>query len=81
MDLFPTLCEATGVSVNHEIEGKTILPTLLGQKQRKNDRYLFFVRREGYRYQGCAYYAVRKGLWKLSQNEDREIKKYITFLI
>ncbi len=36
---------------------------------------MFFVRRERYRYQGRAYYAVRKGPWKLSQNDSFEPMK------
>jgi len=71
MDFYPTLCELAGVGVNHEIDGKSLLPFLLeGDDAGLNDRTLFWVRREGgaTRYQGRAYYAVRRGPWKLEQS-------------
>jgi arylsulfatase A-like enzyme len=71
-DLFPTFCEAAGATIEHEIDGVSILPTLLGKKQ-SFDRTLFWVRREGGQlYQGQDYYAVRRGPWKLLQNTPFE---------
>lgn len=73
MDLFPTICEACGAGFDHEIDGRTILPTLLGKPHREEDRFLFWVRREGgARYGGQVYYAVRHGDWKLVQNSPFE---------
>lgn len=67
-DLFPTVCEAAGATINHDIDAASILPTLLGKKQTLN-RDLFFCRREGNnRYQGQDYYAMRRGDWKLLHN-------------
>ncbi len=69
MDLYPTICEAAGVDVEHTIEGRSILPTLLGKQQDSSDRDLFFHRREGgERYAGLTTNAVRRGDWKLLQN-------------
>ncbi len=68
MDLFPTICDAAGAKIEHEIDGRTILPTLLGKPQPDEDRFLFWVRREGGRYGGQAYYAARYGDFKLVQN-------------
>jgi arylsulfatase A-like enzyme len=69
MDLFPTLCEAAGVSIGHTIDGRSILPTWLGKPQPPEDRDLFFHRREGNpRYQGLTINAVRRGSWKLLRN-------------
>ncbi len=69
MDLFPTFCEASGARFDHEIDGRSILPTLLGRRQPEEDRFLFWVRLEGgKRYQGKPYYAARHGEWKLLQN-------------
>jgi arylsulfatase A-like enzyme len=68
MDLFPTICDVAGASVKHRIEGRSILPTLLGKQQPKDDRFLFWVRREGGRYNARAYYAARYGDYKLVQN-------------
>lgn len=69
MDLFPTICEACGAPIKHDIEGLSILPTLLGESQPPEDRTLFWVRREGGpRYGGQVYYAARRGDWKLVQD-------------
>jgi len=73
MDLFPTVCEAAGVVIEHEIDGRSILATLLGKSQPAEDRFLFWVRREGGgRYGGRAYYAARYGDFKLVQNSPFE---------
>jgi arylsulfatase A-like enzyme len=74
MDIFPTVCEAAGVPIDHEIDGISFLPTLLGKSQPANDeRFLFWVRREGGpKYGGRAYYAARQGDFKLLQNTPFE---------
>ncbi len=72
MDLYPTICEAAGVSFNHQIDGRSFLPLLLGAELVWPERTLFWVRREGGRYQGRAYYAARLGRWKLLQNTPFE---------
>ena len=72
MDLFPTICEAGGAGLDYEIDGRSILPTLLGKDQPTEERFLFWVRREGGGYGGRAYYAVRYGDWKLLQNSPFE---------
>jgi arylsulfatase A-like enzyme len=73
MDLFPTICAAAGVRIEHEIDGRTILPTLTGEAQPEAERILFWVRREGGpRYGGRAYYAARQGDHKLVQNSPFE---------
>ena len=69
MDLYPTLLEAAGVPLTYFIEGKSFLPTLRGEDQAWEERYLFFSRREGNpRYNGKTIEAVRQGPWKLLQN-------------
>ena len=73
MDIFPTACDAAGLRVDHEIDGASFLPTLLGQRQPDDNRFLFWVRREGGpRYGGRAYYAARYGDFKLVQNTPFE---------
>jgi arylsulfatase A-like enzyme len=72
MDLYPTICDAAGAFITHKIDGRTILPTLLGRDQHEEDRFLFWVRREGGRYGGRAYYAARYGDYKLVQNSPFE---------
>ncbi len=69
MDLFATICDVADVPVKHTIEGRSILPTLLGTSQTAEDRDLFFHRREGgERYGGLTIHAIRRGEWKLLQN-------------
>lgn len=73
MDLFPTICEAAGAKIEHEIDGRSILPTLTGGNQNDGDRILFWVRREGgARFGGQACYAARQGDFKLLQNSPFE---------
>ncbi len=72
MDLFPTICDAAGAKIDHRIDGRTILPALLGDPQPPEDRFLFWVRREGGHYGGRAYYAARYGDFKLVQNTPFE---------
>ena len=57
------------VTFDHVIDGRSILPTLLGQPQITDDRDLFFHRREGGdRYGGLTIHAVQRDGWKLLQN-------------
>ena len=72
MDLYPTICEAAGAKIIHEIDGQSILPTLLGESQPDEDRFLFWVRREGGDIGGRAFYAARYGDYKLIQNSPFE---------
>jgi arylsulfatase A-like enzyme len=66
MDLFPTLCEAAGLSTPVGIDGVSFLPTLLGIEQTDPSRDLYFVRREGGpAYGGKTIEALRRGDWKL----------------
>lgn len=69
MDIYPTLREVAGVKADHSIEGRSFLPTLLGQQLHEEDRPLYFTRREGgTKYGGQSIYALRLGSWKLLQN-------------
>ncbi|MCF7973644.1 MAG: sulfatase-like hydrolase/transferase [Phycisphaerae bacterium] len=73
MDLYPTLCAAAEADISHPIDGVNLLPLWLGRPQGSEDRFVFWVRREGGpRYGGRAYYAARKGQWKLLQNTPFE---------
>ena len=69
MDIFPTVCEAAGVRIAHSIDGRSLLPTLLGQEQEPLRELWFWRRREGGNdYGGKTVEAVRRGDWKLLQN-------------
>jgi len=73
MDLYPTICAAANANISHRIDGMNLLPKLLEQPQSTPDRFVFWVRREGgSKYGGRAYYAARKGQWKLLQNTPFE---------
>jgi arylsulfatase A-like enzyme len=72
MDLYPTICEAAGAKITHQIDGRSILSTLLGKSQLDDDRFLFWMRREGGGYGGRAYYTARYGDYKLVQNSPYE---------
>ena len=66
MDLFPTLLEAAGVVRPDGIDGRSILPQLLGRAPTDNSREVYFVRRDGGdMYCGKTIEALRRGDGKL----------------
>ncbi|MCC6301283.1 MAG: sulfatase-like hydrolase/transferase [Gammaproteobacteria bacterium] len=68
MDLYPTLAEVAGATVSHSIEGRSILPTLLGQNPQYPARDLFFENRSTFTDTlWKTHYAVRRQDWKLVQ--------------
>lgn len=72
MDWLPTLAEAAGIEAPDGLDGKSILPDILGTGK-VTDRTLVWVRREGgQKYGGRVYYAIRRGNWKLLQNTPYE---------
>lgn len=73
MDFLPTLCEIAGAEVTAPIDGTSLTDIWLRGGSGNPDRTLIWVRREGnQRYQGRAYYAIRKGPWKLQQSSPFE---------
>ncbi len=76
MDLFPTFCEVAGFEAPQELPSVSLLPTLLGQEQATDDRTVFWVRREGWKYGGQCYYAAREGHFKILQNSPYEAIQY-----
>ncbi|HVX16273.1 MAG TPA: sulfatase-like hydrolase/transferase [Pirellulales bacterium] len=69
MDLFPTVLAAAEVSPPDGIDGVSFLPQLLGEPAARADREVYFVRREGGpAYGGKTIEALRRGDWKLVQN-------------
>ncbi|MBT5875566.1 MAG: sulfatase-like hydrolase/transferase [Candidatus Latescibacteria bacterium] len=74
MDWFPSICAAGQVPVKHEIDGRSILPLLLGGAVDFEGRHYYWVRREGgkwhsHLYNGLAYHAVRRDNMKLLRND------------
>jgi arylsulfatase A-like enzyme len=72
MDLFPTFAELAGAELTHSIDGESFLPELKGTVRPPSDRTVFWVRREGHVYGGQAYYAARRGDYKILQNTPYE---------
>jgi arylsulfatase A-like enzyme len=72
MDLFATICEAAGISLDYEIDGMSLLPIMFDGSRSLPLRYVFWIRREGGVYGGKDYHAVRYGPWKLLQNTPFE---------
>ncbi len=73
MDIYPTVVEVAGGRVTHEIEGRSFLAELTGGRALREERTLFWCRREGGgRYKGGCYYAAWCGPWKLLQNAPSE---------
>ena len=70
MDLYPTIIEIAGKKVKDKIDGVSFVDELKNPKSNhKNERILYFTRREGgNRYGGKSINALRKGSWKLIQN-------------
>jgi arylsulfatase A-like enzyme len=72
MDIFPTLCEITGVEIPDNINGLSLYRSLQEKDQVTDNRVVYFMRREGGFYGGLCYYAARQGQYKLLQNTPFE---------
>lgn len=70
MDLYPTICEAAGAPFDASINGRSVLPTLLGRSQPEDDRTLIWTVTAGKSAgadAGQPLYACRRGDWKIVQ--------------
>ena len=72
MDLFPTLANIAGASIEHPINGINLTAVLKGGAPIQTDRTVYWMRREGGQHNGLAYYAARKGNVKILQNNPFE---------
>ncbi|MDF1859789.1 MAG: sulfatase-like hydrolase/transferase, partial [Verrucomicrobiales bacterium] len=73
MDIYPTLAEIAGIPVEHEMDGRSFLPVLLGKEMPEENRPVFWVRLEGnQKYGGLHYHAARLNEWKLLRNTPFE---------
>jgi arylsulfatase A-like enzyme len=73
MDILPTLLEAAKVKTPDDQDGKSFLPTLLGEAQPNLRTHWLFTRREGgLRYGGKTIEAIHEADWKLLQNSPFE---------
>jgi len=73
-DLFPTILEIAGSKKQIEIDGVSFTDELFSPSvNSQNDRTMYFIRREGgKKYGGKTINAIRKGNWKLLQNNPQE---------
>ena len=69
MDLLPTIAEAAGAKIDHEIDGMSFLPALLGRPLEWPARDLFFRRRELFGKAGGTIECLRRGDWKLLRSK------------
>ena len=73
MDFCSTILDVAGVEQPADCDGRSVLPTLLGNEQKPLRDLSFFRRREGgIRYNGKTIEAVIRGDWKLLQNTPFE---------
>ena len=72
MDIFPTLCEITGIQIPQNLNGISLYRSLQEKDQVTDSRVVYFMRREGGFYGGLCYYAARQGQYKLLQNTPFE---------
>ncbi len=70
MDMFPTICSAAGAKFDHKIEGVDILDALKGERTMGTERYIFWMRREGWGSNGQIYYCARFGDYKILQRNS-----------
>ena len=69
MDILPTLFQAASIAVPEDLDGRSFLPTILGDTQPPLRTQWLFTRREGgLNYGGKTIEAIRDGDWKLLQN-------------
>jgi arylsulfatase A-like enzyme len=76
MDMFPTICQIAGAEIPLPVNGISILPVLLGEKQITDDRTVFWMRREGGNFGGRDVYAARYKNYKILQNLPYEPIQY-----
>ncbi|MFK7735208.1 MAG: sulfatase [Pirellulaceae bacterium] len=73
MDLLPTLCDLTGAEIPKGVDGESLKAAWIDNSTLDRNRTMIWVRREGgAKHAGRAYYAIRRGPWKLLQNSPFE---------
>ena len=72
MDMYPTILEMLNIKQTADIDGRSMLTSLLGKHHERQNRYVYWVRKEGNRYKGLSYYAARYGDYKILQNAPGE---------
>jgi len=72
MDFYPTMANIGNTEYSHVVDGVNLFPLLNGEKESLEERYVFWMRREGWAYGGQIYYAARYQNFKLVQNTPFE---------
>ena len=72
MDVAPTIYDLLGIIPEQEIDGISILPTLKGEPQVTNDRYLWWMHRDMGQRGNKIVTAIRYGDMKLVQNKPAD---------
>ena len=72
MDIYPTLCNLTETPNTLMMDGKDLSNCIYKGEPLPEERTLFWICREGGKYKGQAFYAVRQGAYKLMQNSPFE---------
>ncbi|MBS2213122.1 sulfatase-like hydrolase/transferase [Carboxylicivirga mesophila] len=72
MDFYPSLIELAGGNHQQELPSKSLVNLLKEEPPNSVGRELVFMRREGHRFGGRAYYAISNGEYKLMQNSPFE---------
>ncbi|WP_430815675.1 sulfatase-like hydrolase/transferase [Carboxylicivirga sp. RSCT41] len=72
MDFYPSLIELAGGNRQQELPSKSLVNLLKEESSESGDRAMVFMRREGHRFGGRAYYAISSGEYKLIQNSPFE---------
>ncbi len=68
MDILPTIIEAAGLKISHDVEGKSLLSTLIEGK----DAEIFSTRPQIYTWlQDYKKHAIRLGDWKLVKDTEK----------
>jgi arylsulfatase A-like enzyme len=70
-DVLPTLADLAGATVPENVDGLSVLPTLLGQPQELGGRRLYWEQ-----YSGGFQQAVRAGRWKAHRKADGMMELY-----
>ncbi|MBK3516205.1 sulfatase-like hydrolase/transferase [Carboxylicivirga marina] len=72
MDFYPSLIELAGGNHQQKLPSKSLVNLLKEESPKSVVREMVFMRREGHRFGGRAYYAISNGEYKLMQNSPFE---------
>lgn len=80
MDIMPTICEITGIEHDLNMDGISLLSSWKEEEANTGDRFVYWMRREGWKYNGLCYYSARYEDLKLVQNTPYQPFEYFNIL-